>query len=161
MEKDNQELETKRKKKLDFNVLNDKKFLLILGGIVLLAIILIALLLIFRTNEGQLKKELKEMGVSFYEDYYYDSLKKNYQDNDEGFKDYLSGFKDQGFKIDLDNLSRVNDMQDKLKDFVNSKTDEECDKLKTNIVIYPKESYGKEDYTMDVTLVCGFDKEEK
>jgi len=161
MEKENQELETKRKKKLDFNVLNDKKFLLILGGIVLLAIILIALLLIFRTNEGQLKKELKEMGVSFYEDYYYDSLKKNYEGNDDGFKDYLMGFKEQGFKIDLDNLSRVNDMQDKLKDFVNSKTDEECDKLKTNIIIYPKENYGKKDYTMDITLVCGFDEEEK
>jgi len=151
--------ETKKKKfKMKKSI---KKGLLLVVGLALIIIIIVACILILGNNEKKLKKELESMGVTFYEDYYYDMLKDKYKDNETGFKEYLSGYKEQGFKVDLENLAETNNMKDKLDDFVNSKTKEKCDKNKTMIIIHPKEDYGKKDYTMDITLVCGFeDKEE-
>ena len=42
----------------------------------------------------------------------------------------------------------------------NSKTNQECDKTNSMVIIYPKEPYGKKDYRIDTNLVCGFELEE-
>lgn len=151
--------ETKKKKfKMKKSL---KKGLLIIGGLALIIIIVVACILILGDNEKKLNKELESMGVTFYEDYFYDMIKDRYKDDEEGFREYLTEYKEQGFKVDLENLAVTNNTKDKLDDFVNSKTKEKCDKNKTMVIIYPKEDYGKKDYTIDTTLVCGFeDKEE-
>lgn len=134
----------------------------ILGGIVLLVIIVISLFMIFggkSKNESQkLSKELKQLGISFYEEFYYKQIGKT----DEEKKVFLEKYTDIGIKVSLDNLARYkkNETETILKKFVNSKTNTECDKNSSMVIIYPKEPYGKNDYRIDANLVCGFEVEE-
>ncbi len=152
MDKEN-EVKRKRVKKR-----KPKKIVLIIGGVTLIVVIVIACILLIGDNEKKLTKELENMGVTFYEDYFYDMIKDRYKDDEKGFKEYLAEYQEQGFKVDLENLAVTNNTKDKLDDFINSKTKEKCDKNKTVVVIHPKEDYGKTDYTMDITLVCGFEE---
>ena len=75
---------------------------------------------------------------------------------------FLEKYKDIGIKVSLDNLSRYkkDDMDDILKQFVNDKTKEECDRNSSMVIIYPKDPYGQKDYTVDAILVCGFEEKE-
>ncbi len=152
MDKEN-EVKRKRVKKR-----KPKKIVLIIGGVALIVVIIISCILLIGDNEKKLTKELENMGVTFYEEYFYDMIKDRYKDDEKGFKEYLAEYQEQGFKVDLENLAVTNNTKDKLDDFVNSKTKEKCDKNKTVVVIHPKEDYSKTDYTMDITLVCGFEE---
>lgn len=164
-----------KKNKLEIDIkkiFQENKKPIIVAGVALLVVstfIVVIALCFSRTNEKKLEKKLENIGVAFYEDYYYDSLKDSIKD-DARLKQLLAGFKDKGMEISLDNLSRivikydddkVRKFKDEMKDFVNSKTDKACDKDKTIVTIYPKEKYGKKDYTIKVHLECGFDKKEK
>ena len=64
-----------------------------------------------------------------------------------------------GIKVNLDNLSRYSGdgVAERVGQFKNDKTNEDCDKENTKVTIYPKEPYGKSDYTIEAVLVCGFD----
>jgi len=140
---------------------NNKGFIGIVVGVAILVVLVILGMSLFGSNKSKLEKELKEMGKNFYEEYYYDSLKNNFKNDGEGFKEYLQKYTEQGFTINLDNLNRIKVNDGKIEDFVNSKTKEACDVTSTNVIIYPKEGFGKEDYSIEVNLVCGFDKEKK
>ena len=141
----------------------NKKQYYIIGGVALLVIILIvSLLIIFGNkpkNESQkLSNELNQLGVSFYEDFYYNQIGKT----DEEKKAFLEKYTDIGIKVSLDNLARSkkDESEEILKKFVNSKTKTECDNTNSMVTIYPREPYGKKDYRIDANLVCGFEVEE-
>lgn len=140
---------------------NNKGFIGIVVGVAILIVLVVLGISLLGNNKSKLEKELKEMGKNFYEEYYYDSLKNNFKNDGDGFKEYLERYTEKGFTIDLDNLSRIKVNDGKIEDFVNSKTKEACDVTSTNVVIIPKEGFGKKDYSIEVNLVCGFDKEEK
>lgn len=111
-----------------------------------------------KSKEKELTKTLKEIGQDFYENYWYDGLRE------EERLEVLERLSITGFHVDLDNLGRYNSKinEEKIKEFHNPKTGEECDLKNTKIVIYPNSPYGKQDYTLETVLSCGFeDKKDK
>lgn len=147
------------------NIMKDKKKLAIFGGsIILVILIIIGIFFITgkvgaKSTEKQLKANLEELGREFYEDLYYPNTKNG--DADARAK-FLEGFKDQGLKFNIDNLSRYEykeeATQEKLNTFKNDETGEECDKKASRIIIYPTEPYGLKDYRVEIELVCGFEE---
>lgn len=140
------------------NLLKNKRVLIAIGVILVIIIVVIVILVLPKENvEQNLENSLKEMGQDFYENYYYDQTGTT----DEEKADFLSRYATIGIKINLDNLGRYNSEvnQEKIAEFVNPDTNESCDKENTRVIIYPKESYGKTDYDIEVELVCGFDEE--
>ena len=120
--------------------------------VVVVAGVVCAVLFWPKSNKAKLETELKEMGKSFYEDFYYDLVVKS-----NGVES-ISKFQSTGIKVDLDNLSRQkSENEEKIKDFVNDKG-EACNKENTKVVIYPKDPFGKTDYQLEVQLDCGFEK---
>ncbi len=146
-------MEKKEEKKSKVN-----KKLILVPIIVVLAVAL-GLLVSFgkKTNERELENSLKEMGKSFYENFYYEQIGTS---ADERTK-LLSKFTTVGIKVDLENLSRYNDGEFKkeIKEFKNNKTDKACNQTNTKVIVYPKSPYGKTDYVVEVELDCGFSKE--
>ena len=130
----------------------------VVGASIILFIL--GLLTIFRQDnkEKELTNLLEEMGKDFYENYFYDGL--NSSKTEEEKVSYLKEMESRGIKIDLENLERFNSSvnKEKVKKFINPKTNKECDKQNTKIKIYPKRSYGKTDYTLKAELACGFDE---
>lgn len=104
-------------------------------------------------NENELKELLKELGSKYYEEFYYVLAGKD----DKSRKEFISKYNETGITTTLDNISKsVNDIEDKISEFKNSKTEETCDKEKTIVKIIPKEPYGVKDYELEVALICGF-----
>ena len=128
-------------------------------GIAIAVIIVAGALLYFfvfnNNNQADLKKELESVGRNFYENFYYDKA----EDEGKSKAEFLAQFKEVGIKVDLENLMRASENKDEIKKkFVNSKTKEECNQTNTKVTIKPKDPYGKTDYTIEVTLDCGFNK---
>lgn len=139
----------------------NKKVIMIISIVILVVLASIILFLTLNKKEDEslkLSSSLKNLGIDFYENFYYNQVGQT--DNER--KEFLEKYKDIGIKVSLDNLSRYKkaDMDDVLKQFVNSKTKEECDKNNSMVVIYPKDPYGQKDYTIDAILVCGFEEKE-
>ena len=142
-------MENKNKKK------NNNMNVIIIVVIVVLAIIVgVVLGLGRKSNEKELDSSLKEMGKSFYENFYYEQVGSSADERSS----LLSKFTTVGIKIDLDNLGRYNSSKnkDKVAEFINTSTKKECDKNETRAIIYPKSPYGKTDYTVKAELDCGF-----
>lgn len=135
-----------------------KHLIIVIVAFVVLIAGIIVLFTINKSNESELKSLLKNIGIEFYEDFYYDQISAS----DTERATFLTKYKDIGIKINLDNLSRTNfeNISSKIDKFVNNKTKKDCDKSNSKAVIYPKEPYGKKDYTVEVILDCGF-KEKK
>lgn len=131
-------------------------FIAITTLILIIAIILIIIFNSKKSEEDKLNDMLKELGVNFYENFYYDQVGTN----DTERKEFVKKYETIGIKINLDNLSRLNsDESKKMVDkFVNSKTKKECDKSNTRVIIYPKTPYEKDSYDIKTELVCGFDE---
>ena len=130
---------------------------------IIILVIFASIILFFTLNKSEdeslkLSSSLKDLGIDFYENFYYKQIGKT--DNER--KEFLEKYKDIGIKVSLDNLSRYkkDDMDDILKQFVNDKTKEECDRNSSMVIIYPKDPYGQKDYTVDAILVCGFEEKE-
>lgn len=130
---------------------------------IIILVIFASIILFFTLNKSEdeslkLSSSLKDLGIDFYENFYYKQIGKT--DNER--KKFLEKYKDIGIKVSLDNLSRYkkDDMDDILKQFVNDKTKEECDRNSSMVIIYPKDPYGQKDYTVDAILVCGFEEKE-
>lgn len=105
------------------------------------------------TNEQELTKALEDLGRKFYEEFYYINSGK---DNKARIA-FMKKFSTTGIKTNLDNLTKiVDDETEKVSQFKNNETNEECNKDETLIKIIPKEPYGVKDYEIEVTLVCGF-----
>lgn len=131
-------------------------FIAITTLILIIAIILIIIFNSKKSEEDKLNDMLKELGVNFYENFYYDQVGTN----DTERKEFVKKYETIGIKVNLDNLSRLNsDESKKMVDkFVNSKTKKECDKSNTRVIIYPKTPYEKDSYDIKTELVCGFDE---
>ena len=127
-------------------------------AVVVVAIVVVAIIVLLagRSNESKLESSLTDMGRDFYENFYYSQVGKSSEER----TNLLSKFTTVGIKIDLENLERYDNgkFSDEIKEFVNSKTKEKCDKTNTKVVIYPKSPYGKTDYTVEAQLDCGFDE---
>lgn len=126
--------------------------------IIIMIVLLIGIFFFLLKNnqETKLTNILKNMGISFYEDFYYEKSGIEI----EAKVEYLSAYKDTGIKINLDNLSKYNSEENakKLKNFWNRKTKESCSLEDTKVIIYPREPYGKTDYEIKTILDCGFTK---
>lgn len=131
-------------------------FIAVTTLILIIAIILIIIFSSKKSEEDKLNDMLKELGVNFYENFYYDQVGTN----DTERKEFVKKYETIGIKVNLDNLSRLNsDESKKMVDkFVNSKTKKECDKSNTRVIIYPKTPYEKDSYDIKTELVCGFDE---
>ena len=134
----------------------NKKIIIIVSAVaVILVVFILGLLMLFGqgNKEKELTNLLEEMG-----NYFYDGL--NSSKTEEEKVSYLKEMESRGIKIDLANLERFNSSvnKEKVKEFVNPKTNKECDKKNTKIIIYPKSSYGKTDYTLKAELACGLDE---
>ena len=153
----------KEKMKKIFNKIGDlfkkiNKKIIIISSIVLVIIIIFVLLLFIKPFEGKsqeqnLTNRLEELGIDFYENFYYNQISKDDKERSE----FLEKYTDIGIKINLDNLSRfkVEETEKIVKEFVNTETKKECDKVNSMVVIYPKEPYEKKSYSIDVILECG------
>lgn len=131
-------------------------FIAITTLILIIAIILIIIFSSKKSEEDKLNDMLKELGVNFYENFYYDQVGTN----DTERKEFVKKYETIGIKVNLDNLSRLNSDESKkmVAKFVNSKTKKECDKSNTRVIIYPKTPYEKDSYDIKTELVCGFDE---
>ena len=92
---------------------------------------------------------MTELAKNFYENYYYDQVGS----------EFVKGHAENGIKIDIANLARINnsDSQAILEEFKNS-AGENCDSTKSKVTIYPKDPYGKTDYELKIDLECNFNK---
>ena len=130
----------------------------LIAFVIIVVVFMLGLLILFGqgNKEKKLTGLLEEMGKDFYENYFYEGLNRT---EDEKVN-YLKGMEQKGIKVNLENLERFNGEvnKERIKEFVNPKTNQECNKKNTKITIYPKSSYGKTDYVIDTILDCGFDK---
>jgi len=149
----------KKIKMIFSKIAKHKKIVGIIAALLLVIIIVIIVFFGVTKKEEQsqvLSNSLKDLGIDFYENFYYNQIGKD----DKERKEFLEKYKDIGIKVNLDSLSRYkkDETDEILKKFVNSETEEECDKDSSMVVIYPKDPYGKKDYSIDANLVCGFEE---
>ena len=146
------------------DIIKNKKFIII--AIAVLAIIILTIILCVTvkgksSEQERLTASLKELGVDFYENFYYNQTGTEEKTRTE----FLEKYKDLGIKVSLSSLARYkqanNSEENVLEKFVNSKTKEACDADSSKVVIYPKSPYGKTDYYIDAILVCGFEIKEE
>lgn len=112
----------------------------------------------FGDQETKLTKKIETVGEDFYTNFYFEQISSN--KTDEETAEFLGKFAEMGIKIDLDNLSRYDDEKypNLLDEFTNKKSGEPCDIYNTKAIIFPKEPFGKEDYSLASTLDCGFEE---
>lgn len=128
------------------------ELMLIIIGLFIVGTIIFAVLFEKPSSEDELKNYLIKMGTDFYVDFYYEEQSKG--KSEEEIKQYLSRFENTGIKISLKTLEDYSDDNEKLiEKFKNKK--KECDKKNTKVIIYPKDPYGKEDYSVEPLLECG------
>lgn len=143
---------------VDF-VKSDKRILI--TGVIILFLIILGTFLALTVGSAafNLESELKVMGSDFYENFYYEQLNKSEEEKER----LLSQYSSIGLKVNVDNLVRSNKekYEEKVKEFVNPKTKEECDLENTKVIIYPKRPYGKTDYDMEVEIECGLEANKK
>ena len=145
------------------NMIFNKK-VIIIGGILFVLILAIIGIIIwnpFTSNQEShkeaLTKRLETMGSEFYENFYY----KQIDILGDEKASFLRGYQTIGIKVDLDNLSRYNgqNSEEVLKEFVNKKTKEVCDKNRTQVIIYPEDPFDQNSYKIEVQLECGLEEE--
>lgn len=90
---------------------------------------------------------LKQYGADYYENHYYDNIKKSTGDSSELFIKYST----KGIKITLrDIVSMYDDVNAEL--FYKKGT--YCDFINTYVTIYPKSPYSATDYTIKTNVSC-------
>ena len=122
---------------------------IVICAAIFVVIIAVVCLFVFgnstRRKKVELENNLASLGKDFYENFYYDLVVR-----DNGIQT-ITKFKTIGIKISLDNIIRYKEENaDLAEKFVNPDTKEACDKTNTKAIIYPKEPYGKTDYTIEV-----------
>ena len=138
-----------------FSAENRVKTIGIIAGVVVV-IAAVVLLLVFKPFgnkdkkvEKQLNDRMGELAKNFYENYYFDQVGS----------EFVKGHAENGIKIDLANLARINnsDSQSVLDEFKNTEG-KACNTSTSKVTIYPKEPYGKTDYELKIELDCEFKK---
>ncbi len=158
---------------------NHKKIAIGTGAVLVVAIVALVLVPTFSLNKAEktMKNRLNDIGVTFYEDFYF----KSAGNGDEGKrKEFLGRFSDIGIKVSLENLLRYYVTTDKYKELDIANIDAtvtervealkkawfedknyNCDVDNTKVIIYPKDPFGEKDYKIELVNVCGFKDEEK
>ncbi len=131
--------------------------------ILIFVIILILIIAFFIINinkkeiseEERLSNLLIKMSSEFYENFYYDQIGST----EEERINFVKKYETIGIKFNLDNLSRYNSDENNelIKEFINSNTNLECNRVNTKAIIYPVEPYSKKSYNIKIELDCGFD----
>ncbi len=137
----------------------DKKVYILIFAIIL--ILVIAFFIIKNINRKEISEEerlsnlLIKMSSEFYENFYYDQIGSTEEDRINFVKKYET----IGIKFNLDNLSRYNfdENNELIKEFINSNTNLECNRVNTKAIIYPVEPYSKKSYNIKIELDCSFD----
>lgn len=133
-----------------------KKLIAIIAAAIILVIGIIVLIVCLvnkpKSNEKELKNNLKKLGSQFYTEFYYPAQEKAQKD----VKSFVAKFEKTGIKVNLENIAKFSKIDKKLVDgMVNNVTKESCDNKNTYVIIKPKSPYGKNDFTVDVNLSCG------
>ena len=136
----------------------DKKVYILIFVIIL---ILIIAFFIINSNKKEISEEerlsnlLIKMSSEFYENFYYDQIGST----EEERINFVKKYETIGIKFNLDNLSRYNSDENNelIKEFINSNTNLECNRVNTKAIIYPVEPYSKKSYNIKIELDCGFD----
>ena len=119
---------------------------IILGGLLVIALVVLLLVKIINGGKKDYQKEvennIKDLVKNFYEDKYYN-------DTDKAL---IESFNNDGLKVSLNTLYVVSGNKKKV---TNPKTNKECDAEKTYVMIYPKSPYGKNNYDIKYYLDCG------
>jgi len=128
--------------------------------------------------EKTMKKHLNDIGVKFYEDFYFKSAGNG---DTEKRKEFLAKYEQIGIKVSLDNLVRYYVTTDSYKELENAKNDAtvtervealekewfqdkkyNCDKDNTKVIIYPQAPFEQaSDYKLELVTVCGFKDDDK
>lgn len=129
-----------------------KELIIIFVLLVVVGLLIIVLLGKKTYSSSDMDESLRKMASDFYVNYYYDDISSN--KSKEEVADYLKQFKDMGIKIDLENLIQYDESnKDKIEEtFV--KNGIQCDKEGTKAIIYPKEPYEKNDYSIETIIDC-------
>lgn len=115
--------------------MNNKKVkILLILGLLLVVILFIAAMLSNIIKDNKTKEKINIIVEKFYEETYYQTTNK----------DILKEFTDKGIIISLEELIEYEE-EDK-------KEYKEYDMSKSNIKIYPKKPYNKEDYIIKIKL---------
>ena len=113
----------------------NKKLLILIISTLLITCIVIGLLILKNKNEdNKAKEKITPIAQRFYEETYHPIA------NEEILKDFTS----TGIKISLEELIEYE--EESIKDY------KKYDTSKSNISIYPKQPFGKEDYTIKIEL---------
>jgi len=137
------------------NLSTNAKVTLITALIILLIAIIYLLSYSREMKEKQnLTNKLYNVASEFYKDYYYQVV----GNSDEERASYVSRFNETGITISLEDMVKykLDDSESILNEFKNYKTKANCDYENTQVIIYPYDPYGVEDFNIDATLVCGF-----
>lgn len=128
-----------------------KKINILIITVIFIVVLCIIFFIVFkpknnksRIDNNTLQDKLEKIGSDFYENYYY----SNVPDEE---KTKLSNYRDNGIRINLTNLSVIISMDDNIQ---NQLKKDQCDFDQTKIVIYPKEPYGKQNYSIELELSC-------
>ena len=139
---DNIIIENKKKK-------SNVKFIIIGIIIVILIAVVVGIILYFNSDaykESKIQKDLKAMTMEFYGHYYDDNNKDN------NGKAYVKQFSETGLSITLGDLEIYLEGRNGSKPSYISL--EKCDRAKTNVIMYPKDPYGKTDIDLKYNLKC-------
>jgi hypothetical protein len=102
------------------------------------------------TTKGKINDEtdiIRNLGKEFYEVFYWDDCGKY---GNEGRKEFLEQFKTVGITVSLENLIRWGNTSGFSDDLF-----DQYDLVESEIIVYPKEPYGRKDYTisLDISII--------
>lgn len=129
-------------------IFENKKRLIILGVIILLAILFAILANVTKSNKSVSKDEsVKEIARMYYEEFYYPSVLKKFSDPTY----YFDKAKDGGIKVYIQDIV---DGIDNFDSSILSNKNEICDLGLSYITYYPNNNYAKTDYTYETNFIC-------
>lgn len=128
-----------------------KEIIVLFTLLVIVGFLIFLLLDAGNLTTSQMDDELRKMAEDFYNDYYYDDISKGKSDDE--LKEFLSKYKDTGFKVNLKNLL---DYDENLEDIINKFkiNGNNCDREGTKAIIYPTDPYEKTNYKIETIIDC-------
>lgn len=114
--------------------MNNKKLKVLLIGLLLVGISFCIFILYNISKDNKVKEKVSVIAEKFYEETYYQTINK----------DILKEFTENGIIISLEELIEYE--EEAKEDY------KEYDMSKSNIKIYPKKPYNKEDYIIKIKL---------
>jgi hypothetical protein len=135
----------------------NKKNIIIATSLVIILVVII-ILCVKNNNSNSKEKEMNDkinsLVKEYYEDYLYNQIGTDYETRTEALK----GYEQTGLNVSIYNLIRITNskqLSEIEKIFVNPDTNEKCDLNNSDVFIYPKSPYNKEDYEIKINLNCG------